>query len=84
MARKIIGKTTLYYGSGDVATERGDRLDQAAKKRGFVNDQGAPELSPLFVYCFEFVDGLSPHIEEDAKKLGMEPWEYVNQFFKRK
>lgn len=83
MSRKIIGKTTIYYGSGDVAEERGLRLDAGAKRRGYINEKGEPELSPLFVYSFEFVDALDPQIEKEAEKLGMKPWDYVNQLYKQ-
>jgi len=81
MSRKIIGKITIYYGSGDAAEERGSRLDAGAKRRGFVDKHGAPELSPLFVYSFEFLDALDPQIEKEAEKLGMKPWDYLNQLF---
>ena len=81
MSRKIVGKITIYYGSGDTATERGGRLDAGAKRRGYVDKHGAPELSPLFVYSFEFVDKLDPGIEREAEKLGLKPWDYVNQFY---
>ncbi len=81
MSRKIVGKITIYYGSGDTATERGGRLDAGAKRRGYVDKLGSPELSPLFVYSFEFVDALDPGIEKEAEKLGLKPWQYVNQLF---
>lgn len=81
MSRKIVGKITVYYGSGDVAEERGARMDAAAKRRGYVNEKGEPELSPLFVSSFEFVDALDPQIEKEAEKLGMKPWDYVNRLF---
>lgn len=81
MSRKVVGKLTIYYGSGDTATERGSRLDAGAKRRGFIDPKGAPELSPLFVYSFEFVDKLNPAIEKEAERLGLKPWEYVNQLF---
>ena len=84
MSRKIVGKTTIYYGSGDTATERGSRLDAGAKRRGYVNEKGEPELSPLFVYSFEFVDGLDPQIETEAEKAGLKPWDYLNQLFKKR
>jgi hypothetical protein len=81
MARKIIGKTSIYYGSDQVAVERGDRLDAGARRRGYVNKKGEPELSPLFVFAFEFLDGLNPEIEKEAQELGMKPWEFVNRLF---
>jgi hypothetical protein len=81
MGRKIIGKTTIYYGSGEAAEERGGRLDEAAKRRGFVNKEGEPELSPLFVFCFEVVDKLNPGIEKEAEKLNIDPAEFINQIF---
>ena len=81
MSRKIVGKITIYYGSGEVAEERGRRLDAAAKRRGHVNEKGEPELSPLFVSSFEFVDRLDPQIEKEAERLKMKPWDYVNQLF---
>ncbi len=83
MSRKIIGKTTIYYGSGDVAEERGGRMDAGAKKRGFVNKDGEPELSPLLVYSFEFLDALNPAIEKAAAEEGLKPWDYINQLFAR-
>lgn len=81
MSRKIVGKVTVYYGSGAAAEERGARLDLAATRRGYVNEKGEPELSPLLVYSFEFVDELNPQIEKEAAKLGLKPWDYVNQLF---
>jgi len=81
MSRKIVGKITVYYGSGDVAEERGARLDAAAKRRGYINEHGDPELSPLFVHSFEFVDALNPGIEREAAMAGMTPAEYVNRLF---
>jgi len=79
MNLKIIGRVTIYYGSGSAAEERGGRLDVAAKRQGFVDKDGRPELSPLFVHCFEFVDALDPQIDKEAEKLGLKPWEYINQ-----
>ena len=81
MSRKIVGKTTIYYGSGDAAEERGARLDAGAKRRGFEDKNGAPELSPLFVYSFEFIDALDPQIDVEAGRLGLKPWDYLNQLF---
>lgn len=81
MSRIIIGKMTLYYGSGQAAEERGARMDAGAKRRGFVNKDGVPELSPLLVYCFELVDSLSPAIEAEARKLQQEPGEFINTLF---
>ena len=81
MSRKIIGKTTIYYGSGQVAEERGERLDAGAKRRGFVDKDGEPELSPLFVYCFELADGLDPDLEKAAANEGLKPSEFINQLF---
>lgn len=81
MSRKLVGKTTIYYGSGEVAEERGSRLDAAALRRGYSNEKGQPELSPLFVYSFEFLDGLNPQIEKEAERLRLKPWDYVNQLF---
>lgn len=81
MSRKIVGKITIYYGSGDVAEERGTRLDAAAKRRGYINEKGEPELSPLFVYGFELLDKLNPQIEKEAERLAMTPWDYLNQIF---
>lgn len=81
MSRGIVGKTTIYYGSGDVAEERGARLDESAKRRGFVDKKGKPELSPLFVYSFEFLDKLDPRIEKAAELAGIAPWDYINQLF---
>lgn len=83
MSRKIVGKTTIYYGSGDVAEERGGRMDAGAKRLGYINKKGEPELSPLFVYSFEFVDALDPEIGKTAEKAGLKPWEFVNQLFKQ-
>lgn len=81
MKVKNIGKFSLYYGSGDAATERGKRMDAAAKRRGYVDKDGEPEISPLFVYAFELLDALDPGIEKEARNLGLEPWDYVNQLF---
>jgi hypothetical protein len=81
MSRGIVGKITIYYGSGDEAEERGARLDAAAQRRGYLSKKGKPELSPLFVYSFEFVDALDPQIEAEADKLGLKPWDYVNRLF---
>lgn len=81
MSRKIIGKTTIYYGSGDVAEERGARMDAGSKRRGFIGKNGEPELSPLLVYSFEFVDALNPQIEMEAAARGQKPWELINSLF---
>lgn len=81
MSLGIVGRCTIYYGYGDVAEERGKRLGVAAKRRGYVDKDDKSQISPLFVYAFEFLDGLDPGIEKEAKNLGLEPWEYVNQLF---